>query len=189
MGRRTNRPQSASGCAGITLAIAAFWLVSAFFDVQRTLGRGGSVSLGFGRLYLSLPMARRATSRVGESQPAPWMAIPAGTWTYEFAWPLGRKHWVGELQLKGGNDRYADGWIVPPNPRLALLPEITSSANWPLRLTVPLWVFGLPPAVCWRFAIARTRSRIRTGRCLACGYDLQGTKRGIPCPECGSISR
>ncbi|MFT3685460.1 MAG: hypothetical protein QM783_11115 [Phycisphaerales bacterium] len=31
------------------------------------------------------------------------------------------------------------------------------------------------------------RSRMRRGRCLSCGYDLQGLAADVKCPECGAV--
>lgn len=48
--------------------------------------------------------------------------------------------------------------------------------------TSALWTFG--PGVVLLFVAVRMQRRVRTGVCVACGYDL----RGLPeprCPECG----
>jgi hypothetical protein len=66
-------------------------------------------------------------------------------------------------------------------------------------LAFPCWLVILPagawPAITWTRQIRRwqrTRRRLRTGRCLACGYDLRATAEFagplVPrCPECGTV--
>ena len=53
----------------------------------------------------------------------------------------------------------------------------------------PLWVLEVallvPPAL-WLRRLIRTRGRLGTGHCAACGYDLRATPER--CPECGTLS-
>lgn len=57
------------------------------------------------------------------------------------------------------------------------------------RLTVPLWMFGLPllifTATAWRLDDV-ARYRLRRGLCVKCGYARSGLEPTHPCPECGS---
>lgn len=50
---------------------------------------------------------------------------------------------------------------------------------WPLDVVS----IGVGVALLWTGAWAR--SRARSGRCSACGYDLSGLGPGKSCPECG----
>lgn len=61
------------------------------------------------------------------------------------------------------DDGFIVGWVV----------------GWPLTL-LPL-VIALPLFA----SLARTRRKIRNGRCPACGYDLSATPTIERCPECG----
>jgi primosomal protein N' len=52
---------------------------------------------------------------------------------------------------------------------------------------LPHWFLALPFAILpCRFLIRKLRihRRARSGRCLACGYDLRASKDR--CPECGA---
>ena len=56
-------------------------------------------------------------------------------------------------------------------------------------LAIPYWSLALIAAILpalYLLAIARHRTRLRQGRCLACGYDLRETSQGERCPECGT---
>ena len=57
------------------------------------------------------------------------------------------------------------------------------------RLTVPLWMFGLPllivTATAWRLDDVARYRRTR-GLCAKCGYARRGLEPTHPCPECGS---
>lgn len=35
--------------------------------------------------------------------------------------------------------------------------------------------------------LVRLLTRMDRDRCMGCGYDLRGTRRGEKCPECGSV--
>jgi hypothetical protein len=56
------------------------------------------------------------------------------------------------------------------------------------ELMVPYWLLialtALPPAVAL-VRLRRRRSRLASGRCSACGYDLRGGSGNV-CPECGA---
>ena len=108
--------------------------------------------------------------------------------------------WKGELRVIRGGTGSSSGlsalYAWPPRESFAharWLPEdawfgrytISGVLNW-WSLELPLWVpcaagaclaAGTFPA--WR----RHRSRVRDGRCRACGYDVRGLKS--ICPECG----
>ncbi len=56
------------------------------------------------------------------------------------------------------------------------------------RWSVPLWAVGIVLAILlggMARASFRTWQRRRSGRCVACGYDLRAT--GARCPECGAV--
>ena len=57
-------------------------------------------------------------------------------------------------------------------------------------VTVPLWpialISAIPPVIVMRRVLRRWWRR-RSGRCVACGYDLHETPEGRRCPECGLI--
>lgn len=76
-----------------------------------------------------------------------------------------------------------------------LRPRFASWANWvprlPLRPVLPWFLlncllYGALLAAPWVvFTTRRASNRAREGRCLRCGYDLDGLES---CPECGSAS-
>ena len=72
----------------------------------------------------------------------------------------------------------AFGWESRPSP--------STPTIWFRRVTVPyafvIPVFALPAAISLTRSFRRRR-RIRTGRCVACGYDLRDSS--VRCPECG----
>jgi membrane protein YdbS with pleckstrin-like domain len=59
---------------------------------------------------------------------------------------------------------------------------------WALVIVgVPLAVAGLvlAPFIRQGYREERRSDRLKTGRCLACGYSLRGNVSGV-CPECGA---
>ena len=93
--------------------------------------------------------------------------------------------------------RSTQGWLAlyrddPRPPELAsdprdyryILVEIVQVRFWvPVAL-----LLVLPMAWSWWFAVhRRTRRRLASGQCLACGYDLRATPSR--CPECGVVQR
>ena len=87
----------------------------------------------------------------------------------------------------------ADARGVPlwPERRPVPDPPLPSKLASYRQILVPYWVafvaIALPPALrlgSGAARAARSRSRHRSGRCTACGYDLTGNVSGT-CPECG----
>jgi len=57
------------------------------------------------------------------------------------------------------------------------------------EIALPFWLttslLVIPGLLAWRRTVLR-RSRLRSHRCLSCGYDLRGSPER--CPECGRIA-
>lgn len=93
------------------------------------------------------------------------------------------------LSLSGG----VEIWRDSPNPEPYSSPYINAFgplARFALPL-FPLWpgfalntlLFAATLAVLWHVPVGvRRMSRWRAGRCLACGYSIEGLDT---CPECG----
>ena len=85
-----------------------------------------------------------------------------------------------------------------PGANVGLVPELTRRGVrtppgqlWSRFWRVPLWAVALAAAALPASSARRryrTRSRRRSGRCPACGYDLTGNVSGA-CPECGTAAR
>jgi hypothetical protein len=62
-----------------------------------------------------------------------------------------------------------------------------SVAHRSIKISLPFWLpvcLLSPPIVLYLRAVLVRRRRIRTNRCLSCGYDLRGSTGA--CPECGA---
>jgi hypothetical protein len=105
----------------------------------------------------------------------------------EVGWPWGTMEWIGTMDLRHRKDGWTwrDG-LEPPRwggaitqgasrrlPLVALWPGFAYSA---LTIGAVLFVVQLVPRG------VRRGLRRRRGRCVACGYELQGL---VKCPECG----
>ncbi len=69
--------------------------------------------------------------------------------------------------------RSASPWVDDARPEGSLVIHVATAAAW------------LLPAGLGLAAWARACPSPGRGTCLGCGYDLTGTPRGWPCPECG----
>ncbi len=106
-------------------------------------------------------------------------------------WPfraLGSESWQ-ELDTTAGK------WNEELRWNLVIYTGSSGRIMLPFR---PLWrglvgdvvVFGTAWKALFVFAgMTRGLVRRRRGRCPKCGYDLGGTDRGLPCPECGTTQR
>ncbi|HEY7120695.1 MAG TPA: hypothetical protein VH475_29190 [Tepidisphaeraceae bacterium] len=77
-------------------------------------------------------------------------------------------------------------WRLDRNFRKGYREVIVSAyaPHWAVALAAGIWPLSDLVARIW--LIRRTRSRIRAGRCLGCGYDLRATPDR--CPECGQVA-
>jgi hypothetical protein len=115
--------------------------------------------------------------------PVDWFVI-ADRHSYGVATEAGEV--IGFLQREGAE--YCDG-----DPGDVLFDRwgfryyrITSGGMRRLNLVLPYWAIASVAAVlplAWGGRRVRDRGRRRTGRCVACGYDLRATPDR--CPECG----
>lgn len=84
-------------------------------------------------------------------------------------------------------DKYDMTYSSSPVTVLRFAPPVVRP-NWPLLIAtgaMPAAVFAAAPIVLWRRC--RQLSRVRQGRCRACGYDLRATPDR--CPECGAVPK
>jgi len=113
---------------------------------------------------------------------------------YEIGWPIRTMTCVGYADKRpqtGGviAGLYTHGIQVPEFKPLGM----KAARHLPLR---PIWARFVPALAVWFVVLIalgpvarvpgrwRRRKRLRSGRCLACGYDLTGIEA---CPECGAV--
>jgi hypothetical protein len=88
-------------------------------------------------------------------------------------------------------------WRVVPNDGVAYLSDdvayhglgfgVDLNRRWPTAV-VPWWAIAGPLAVWpigWLMWDRKRWARRRSGRCVACGYDLRAGSADGACPECG----
>jgi hypothetical protein len=120
-----------------------------------------------------------------EQTPSPSpAAAPAATmrsWWQEVSTPARAAFVCGvPLALGLGFGEAAAGDALGPEHPLAL-PRLALRLGCFLASGVCLAIAGVGTFRAWR----RT-TRLRTGLCPTCGYDLRATPRGGRCPECGT---
>jgi hypothetical protein len=167
----------------ISVIAVPLWLASAFFHVERTLGRCGTVALGYGSVAVEWPMDEYVYGASPFTDDS-FMNVPAGKWGVRVAWPnsLGWLTW-GMADWVAG--RQTPAWSLPSHPRLAWLPRIAWSQVYPCSINIPIYMVGWLPLIY--LAISCGRERLRRGRqqCTMCAYSVRGLPADSVCPECG----
>jgi hypothetical protein len=80
--------------------------------------------------------------------------------------------------------------VLPTFTLAKLVPCRDHSARatiYTMHLALPIIAFGLLTVACAGVELIRRYRRRRTGRCVACGYDLTGNESGV-CSECGCVT-
>ncbi len=160
------------------LLVRSFWLSDRFFLSRDDERLQSGASTGLGGLHLWFAHGWHA-----REYPYPMRDITSLSTWFPPEYPYERPPWPSRIE-KGKGDLFK-GLGFQISHRLSIVP----SEFWHERfivvvpLVVPLFLFAIPPWICWRRR-RETRRRIRQGLCLECGYNLYG---GLTiCPECGT---
>jgi hypothetical protein len=147
-----------------------------------------------------------------QGAPTPEASMPRRARKVALPWTLGDRAWPVEggetievltfgwpwrtmyaLQVPGDKETWKNIWDLSGisgrfnRPRSSMPPGVPMGiARGPFLGSVAMWgtawgaIIILPPAVrMWR--------RKSGGQCLACGYDLKGSRPDTVCPECGAF--
>lgn len=169
----------------IRIAVVAvpLWLLSAFFHVERTLGKCGTVAVGYGSVAVEWPMLDATYSTMVYTDDS-FLSLPPGEWGMRLAWP-NYEGWLtwGIADWVAGRETPA--WSLPGRPRLTFLPRVDWGNVFPLSINVPIYIVGWIPLVYLGISLGRERLRRRRQQCTVCAYSVRGLAAESVCPECG----
>ena len=156
------------------LLVAGVWLGSAWYTA---LGSGSTtVDVAAGEVTMTTPNPF-GNLAYSSFDPEVWQLIEPDGRRAAIRWRVDLSQWAKTPT----HDFWVYGSVEFPD----------SSEGTGIPTTIRAFVLWPIPFLLWIPAVLLVRSgivarwRAVTGKCWSCGYDLAGTPRGAPCPECG----